>query len=145
MRALLLGLMLTGLQQQPSSAVANAPGGSAATEQDPAFLKLGLAPRFIRLAAAGYMLDFRYQVLNPERAAKLINKTTHPYLIDEADGAKLMVPAPPKVGPLRNTGSHLVEGKTYFIIFANPGRRIERGDRVTVVLGEQRIEHLVVQ
>lgn len=106
---------------------------------------IGLEPQSIRLASAGYVLDFRYRVVHPERAAGVINKTTQPYLIDEATGFSVRVPAPPKIGPLRHTGNNLAAGRTYFILFANPARKIKSGDRVTVVLGEHRIEHLIVQ
>lgn len=109
------------------------------------YAELGLLPKSLRLSAGGYVLDFRYQVLASERARRLINQQTQPYLIDEGSGLKVSVPAPPKIGPLRNTGRSLVEGRTYFILFANPARKIQRGDRVTIVLGEHRIEHLIVQ
>jgi hypothetical protein len=66
-------------------------------------------------------------------------------LIDEATGNRLGVPAPPKIGPLRHTGNNLTSGRTYFILFANPARRIKSGDRVTVVLGEHQVEGLIVQ
>jgi hypothetical protein len=37
------------------------------------------------------------------------------------------------------------QGRIYGALFANPGRFVHAGDRVTVVMGEFRAEHLVVQ
>jgi hypothetical protein len=38
-----------------------------------------------------------------------------------------------------------VEQRTYFALFANPGRQIEAGDKVTVVIGDFRAEDLIVE
>lgn len=105
----------------------------------------GVQPLSIRLSAAGYMLDFRYRVLDPQAASKIIRRDAEPHLIDEARGSILRVPAPPKVGPLRHTGKNMLAGKQYFILFANPAKRVKAGDEVTVVIGEQRFPRLVVR
>ena len=57
----------------------------------------GVKPLSIRLSAEGYMLDFRYRVLDPEKAMPLFDRKIKPYLVDEATGAMFAVPAPPKV------------------------------------------------
>ena len=104
----------------------------------------GIRIEGIRLSAAGYMLDFRYRVLDPEKAALLFDRKTKPYLIDQKSGAKFMVPSPPKVGPLR-TSDPPQKGRTYFIMFANPGKYIKQGYKVTVVIGDFRLEDLTVK
>ena len=98
----------------------------------------------IRLSAAGYMLDFRYRVLNPEKAAKLFGRKMEPYLVDQATGAKFSVPNSPKVGPLRTTTSPEAH-RTYFIMFANPGRYVKKGNKVTVVIGDFKAKDLIVE
>lgn len=98
----------------------------------------------LRLAAGKQMLDFRYRIVDAQKAEPL-TKEDKPYLIDTATGQKLPVPAPPKVGPLRSSGQRPVEGRVYFMIFANPGGMVKSGSGVTVVIGEARIEGLVVQ
>jgi hypothetical protein len=98
----------------------------------------------IRESAAGYMLDFRYKVLDPAKAAPLFERKNNPYLIDEVTGAKFLVPNPPKTGPLRTTYPPKA-GRTYFMFFANPGKYIKPGSRVTVVVGDFRADGLVVQ
>lgn len=104
----------------------------------------GVEVRGVRCSAAGYMLDFRYRVLDPDRALPLFARGLRPYLVDEATGARYLVPSPPKTGPLRSTNRPLA-GRTYAVIFANPGRAVAPGALVTVVIGEFRAEHLRVE
>jgi len=99
----------------------------------------------IRQSAAGYMLDFRYRVMEPEKAIQLNNRKVKPYLIDQTSGAKLLVPNPPKIGPLRQTSVKPIPGRTYFILFANPGKFVKPGNKVTVVIGDFRAEGLTVE
>lgn len=106
---------------------------------------LGIEVESLRLSAGNYMLDFRYRAVNPERAAVLFDRQTKPYLIHENSGAKFLIPAPAKVGPLRQTTNKPVAGKSYFMMFANPGQYVKAGDKVTVVIGDFRIEHLTVE
>lgn len=100
----------------------------------------------IRLSANGYMVDFRYQVLESEKASPLFDRKVKatPYLIDEASGTKLSVPNMPKVGSLRAKGN-LETDRNYFILFSNPNGLIKRGNKVTVIIGEFKAEHLIVQ
>jgi len=98
----------------------------------------------VHLSARGYMLDFRYRVLDPDKARPVFDRKIHPMLIDDASGAKMIVPDPPKIGSLRNTGSPIA-GKNYFVIFGNPGKFVKPGSRVTVVIGEFRAPNLVVE
>lgn len=106
--------------------------------------KLGIDITGIRLSAAGYMLDFRYVVDNPEQAGAMFDRNTIPYLVHEKSGAKFSVPSPAKVGPLRATTGKPESGRRYYIFFANPGRYVKAGDLVTVVMGEHEFRHLAV-
>ena len=145
-------ILLTALITDPAHAAAE-PSPSVRHEQ--AIVKLdrghaipaisGIQPLGIRVSAGGYMLDFRYRVLDPQAAADIIRRDVAPYLIEEASGSILRVPAPPKVGPLRHTGKNMMTDRGYFILFANPAKRIRPGDKVTVVMGEHRISQLVVR
>lgn len=107
---------------------------------------LGIRIAGIRLSAAGYMLDFRYHVDDPEKAAPLLDSKVTPYLLDEASGARLMVPDTPKLGSLRPTArNRSIHRSDYYMLFANPGRFLKSGSRVALVLGDVKIEHLTVQ
>jgi hypothetical protein len=97
----------------------------------------------IRRSAANYMLDFRYRVLDAEKAKPIFHRKTRPYLIDQASGTKLIVFSSPKTGPMRSTDTPKVD-RNYFTFFANPGRFIQAGNKVTVVIGDFKVENLVV-
>ena len=101
----------------------------------------------IRPTAAGTMLDFRYRVIDPDRALPLLDRTRKATLVIESSGEELAVPIPPKVGPMRQTVRYeeATSGRIYFIFFANPGRRVTAGEKVSVVIGDFRVEHLIVQ
>lgn len=108
--------------------------------------RLGIRMEGLRLSAAGYILDFRYRVLDPARAAPLLDRKIRPYLLDVASGAQLGVPDTAKLGQLRTTGRNkVVPEQDYFILFANPGRFVQAGNKMTLVMGDLRIENLVVQ
>lgn len=94
----------------------------------------GIEIESLRLTSSGYMLDFRYRVLDARKARPLFARRTKPILIDEATGAQVAVPVPPKTGALRNSNDPKA-GRTYFMFFANPGRFIKAGNLVTVTIG----------
>lgn len=98
----------------------------------------------IRRSAADYMLDFRYRVIDAEKAKPLFNRRTQPYLIDQASGAKLVVYSSPKTGPLRSSNVPQA-GRNYFIFFANPAKYVKAGNLVTVVIGDFKAENLTVE
>ena len=109
-------------------------------------VKLGIRTEGLRLSAAGYMLDFRYRVIDPAKAAPLLDRKVRPYLLDEASGAQLGVPDTAKLGQLRTTGRNkVVRDQDYFILFANPGRFVKAGSKMTMVMGDLRLENLTVE
>jgi hypothetical protein len=94
------------------------------------------------------MLDFRMRVLDREKAAPLLVRKSDCHLVVEKNGGVLKVARSPKIGALRSsvrTESMVKENRVYGALFANPGRLVAPGDRVTVVMGDYRAEHLVVQ
>jgi hypothetical protein len=108
---------------------------------------LGIEIIGLRASSGGYMLDLRYRVLDPEKAKPLFDHRIKPFLTDVKTGSKFGVPTPGKIGALRNTsrsGTPKVN-KVYFTLFANPGRYLKPGAKVSVVVGQHRIEDLVVE
>jgi hypothetical protein len=81
------------------------------------------------------MLDFRYRVLDDEKAAPLFVRQTKPYLQHQASGKVLAVPETAKLGPLRNSDMPQA-GRIYWMFFANPGGLVQAGDRVSLSIGE---------
>ena len=89
----------------------------------------------MRLASSGYMLEFRYRILDASKAQPLFDRGTRPVLRDEATGLQTVVPNPPTTGSLRSSNDAKA-GRTYFMFFANPSRSIKARDTVTVTIGE---------
>lgn len=104
----------------------------------------GIEITSLRMSAGGHMIDFRYRVLNAEKANYLFKRENKPYLIDEASKKVLSVPTTAKVGPLRTTG-YSKEGRTYWMFFGNGNGLVKAGSKVTVVIGDFRAENLVIQ
>lgn len=96
------------------------------------------------LSAGGYMVDFRYRVLDPAKAEPILDRSVRPYVIDQATGARFIVPIPPKVGQLRS-GGKIRNGAVYYIFFANPAQYIKKGNKITVVVGDFQVRDVVVQ
>jgi hypothetical protein len=107
---------------------------------------LGIRVTALRLTAAGYMIDLRYRVTDSTRAATFLDRKQRLALVDEATGVRLAVPTTPKLGPLRQVAKGGVRtDREYFVFFANPGRQLLPGGRVTLVVGDVRIPHLAVE
>ncbi len=98
----------------------------------------------IRQSAGGHMLDFRYRVIDPEKASLLLKRQSEVYLIDQATGTKLEVPRT-KLGPMRQTAVKPEANRDYFILFSNPGGSVKKGEKVTVVIGDFKAENLIVE
>ena len=105
--------------------------------------KWGIKILGIRQTANGSLLDFRFHVIDPEKATPLIGRHAKPYMIDEASGMRLSVPNMPKVGSLRAKGNE--PDRDYFILFSNPNGLIKKGSKVIVVIGDFKVENLVVE
>jgi len=143
-----------------SFSLASAPLASAAADKTPTSIpdktildasspKLvedwGIEIVALRLAAVGRFLDFRYRVVNAEKAQVLFGPKIKPYLVDSETGHTLQVPVPPKLGPMKSTRGQAKEGRNFFIFFANPGRTSVPGHKVTVDFGPLRIKDIELQ
>lgn len=128
----------------PETAIAAAPETTVGAPRDSLVDRWGIEIEGLRRTSGGYMLDFRFRVLDTAKAAPLFVRATKPYLLDPVSGAKFQVPNPPKTGPLR-TSNPPKEGVVYWMFFANPGRYLEPGASVTVVIGEFEAENLIVE
>jgi hypothetical protein len=145
---LLLGLaaalQLGGCGTAPSALGADA---NPQLARESAEANYGIKVEALHLSAAGSMLDFRYRVVDPKKAAPLLDGKMKPYLIDDARGARLGVPSSPVLGGIRQTSrnNHIEVDRTYFIMFGNPGKALHSGDKVTLVLGDLKIADLQVR
>ena len=106
--------------------------------------KYGIQIKGVRLTAADHMLDFRYRIIDSEKASIFVNRQIKPYLIDQATGTKLPVPRT-RLGPMRQTAVKPAADRDYIILFGNPNKLVKQGSLVTVVIGEFKAENLVVE
>jgi hypothetical protein len=104
----------------------------------------GIEITSIRLTAHNHMIDYRYRVLDADKATDLFKRQIKPHLIHQKTGKVLAVPETAKLGPLRNSNIPK-DGKIYWMFFGNAGGLVQSGDQVTVVIGEFRVEDLVVE
>lgn len=100
----------------------------------------------IRLASGDYMMDFRFRVLDVDKALTLFDHQIKPHLIVDRTNIKLPVPMAAKVGAFRptNRGQNIKPDKNYYMIFGNPDRHVKAGETVTIVVGDFRVDHLLV-
>ena len=108
--------------------------------------KWGVEVLGIKRTAGGYMLDFRFRVVDAEKALPLFDHRIKPYLVAEKSDIKLPVPMASKVGAFRatNRGKNIKADKTYYMIFGNPDSHVKPGETVSVVIGDFKVEHLTV-
>jgi hypothetical protein len=124
----------------PSSPSGREQAVHAASVEDTA----GVEVVSLRKTVAGRMLDFRFRVIDPEKAAPLLSRGTPAYIFDPATGEKMTVPIT-KVGSMRQNTRQPEKGRVYFMLFQDAGQQVKSGDKVTVVIGEHRFENLTVQ
>lgn len=97
----------------------------------------------VKAVESGELVRFSYRVLDADKAKMLNDKEVNAFLIAPAAGIRLSIPSLEKVGQLRQSSTPET-GKSYWMAFSNPGRRVKHGDRVDVVIGKFRAEGLVV-
>jgi hypothetical protein len=104
----------------------------------------GVEVTSIRMTANDHMIDYRYRVLDADKATDLFKRQIKPFLIHQETGKVFAVPETAKLGPLRNSNTPQ-EGKIYWMFFGNVGNLVQSGDKVTVVIGDFRVEDLIVE
>ena len=97
----------------------------------------GIKPVHIRVTAGGYMIEFRYEILDTEKALILSDRKDFPYLQAVKSRAKLSVPYGPTVGFLKSNRRFIKEGKNYIALFSNEGKHLLQGDKVKIQIKSQ--------
>jgi hypothetical protein len=94
----------------------------------------------LAVSGGGGLVDLRYQVVDPDKANALHDPRTPPAVVDERTGVV--------VHELLMNHAHsgrFTAGVTYYLVFDNPANWVRRGSRVTVLLGDAQVEHVVVR
>jgi hypothetical protein len=114
--------------------------GTTAVSSAELAARQGVDVNLIAVTAAGGLIELRVQVTDPDKAdAALRNPEERPALVAEGSGATLVMANPP------HHRAHLELGGQYFFLLANAHNALHKGDRVTLVVGDARVEHLEVQ
>ena len=101
--------------------------------------KFGIRITHIAVLADGGLIDFRFQVLDADKAAALFELERRPLLYVEASGKKVdSLYHPPH-------GHNILAGQSQYMIYNNHQGAIQRGSPVSVVLGDLRLEHIIAK
>ncbi len=115
--------------------------GTTLVDADGMAARYGIEVTLIGVTAAGGLIEFRYQVSDPDKASRLVHDAAlAPALVVEETGATLVMAAPP-----HKHGGDLKLGGTYFFLLANAHNAVRPGAHLTLVIGRARLEHLVAQ
>ncbi len=101
----------------------------------------------MRVTAGGYMIEFRYKVVDPDKALILSSQkiADFPYLHSLKSRAKLSVPYGGTVGFLKSFRGFLKKGKNYTAMFSNEGKHMLSGDKVKIQIKDQLSPALTLQ
>ena len=125
-----------GVQAAFGHRTAKLPTGSIseATMED----RYGVRIDLVALTALGGLAQLRFTVLDKSKADDLFH-SNKPKLMAESNGTLLSAP---------EDAAHkmvLVNGAGYFLFYANAADLLHSGDKVSVVIDDVRLEHLVVK
>lgn len=94
----------------------------------------------VALTAGGGMLDLRYQTVDPDKAIVVHDDDNPPTLVDEATGQAVSIPWMD-----HSSAREMKAAITSSQLLMNPGGVLHRGSLITVIIGDSRLEHVVVQ
>lgn len=100
----------------------------------------GLRVSEVRVTADGGLVDFRFFVIDPDKALGMLSDLKNaPVMIAESNGALINSTA------LMAHKHGLRAGQTVYMLYRNTGGALKRGGFATVVFGELRLEHVPVK
>jgi hypothetical protein len=136
---LFVGLMAFNFWRldQASKPVLSADGMPISTAIEEQF---GVRFTGMHLVGRNGLVDLRYRVVDAGKAKNFGHYTeTSPLIIDEESGSFIEV-------TIMGLHNHRVEtGRGYYILYRNTGDALHVGSKVTVQVGDQRLEHITVQ
>jgi hypothetical protein len=106
--------------------------------------RFGIDQIRLRTVSSGSSIEFRYRVVDADKAAILTDRNSSPYLVDQQTGIRLDVPVMEKIGALRQTVTPK-PGREYWMVFANHTKSVKPGGRVDVYCGTYHIRGLTLE
>ncbi len=138
-----LGLVAVagGVQAWRAHLATDVRNGTTLVTADGMAARYGIDVDLLAVTASGGLVELRYRVVDPDKAAPLVHDPDlSPALVAEESGKTLVMSTPP-----HHHGTELQLGGTYFFLMANAEGTLHRGDKVTLVIGDARQEHLEMQ
>ena len=120
----------------------------------------GIRVASVGLTMAGGAVDFRYTVVDAEKALLLSQGMASAYVIDQATGTKISMTPPTIKGPAAAHSSarmarqgggfppspnRLAAGRTNSLLLPNPAGLLKSGSIITVVVGDIRTQNVRVE
>lgn len=101
----------------------------------------GIRLTLVGVTAAGGMVDVRYRVIDPLKAAKLIDEEEGGIMpmVYVSNGGIMLMP------DMHMREQKLVAGRVYFVLIPNSQNAVKRGTVVTVVFGNVAVEPTLAQ
>ena len=100
----------------------------------------GLSIRLLAVTAAGGLIDLRFKVVDEAKAAQLLD-TSQLRLGIVAQESDTLIEAPADT----RQSFDLQQDMVYFVQFPNTGHAIDVGSRVSLIMGDVRVDDLVAQ
>jgi hypothetical protein len=93
----------------------------------------------VAVIAGGGMVDLRYQVVDPDKSVIVHDDEYPPGLLIESTGQVVNTPYHD------HSAFESHQGVIYHEMIMNPGGVLKTGDEITVMIGQTRLEHVIVQ
>ena len=117
----------------PNASKTNVPQSSSIEE------RWGIRVSQVGVTADGGLIDFRYVVLDPNKALDWqADPKNVPTLMVEGSGAKVNVAA------LMPHKQDMAAGRTYFMLYRNTKGAIKQGNKISVMIGDLTLEGVPV-
>ena len=118
------------------------PSVTAAMPTNPAIeAKWGVRPTQVAMTADGGLVDFRFIVLDSDKASSLMSDSSNLPVLRTEDTGSLIQSAASMGAEQHNFDT----GRTYFILYRNSGGAIKPGTPVTILFGDLKIEHVIAR
>ena len=93
----------------------------------------------VGLTAGGGIIDLRYQAIDPDKAVIVHDDENPPSFVVEATGQIVNTPYH------EHSDFDAHTAVTYHELIMNPGGVLKRGSEISVLIGESRLEHVIIQ
>jgi len=94
----------------------------------------------VGVIASGGLIDFRFQVIDPDKALAIQDPESYPALVDETSGKVL-----DKSGAHGGHVGVFRAGHTYYLLYQNNSSLLQPGSRITIQIGDVLLENVLVR